>query len=381
MSQTAVYLVTASSRGTQFAASSIGFRQSVKPAATTVTLTPSVGSCTGDLCTVGQGTALSFTATAAAAGTDGGTGTPQGTMTFALDKPGSGESLTCDGGSNVITLVGGTATCTISAGLPAILYYKVSATLTATGYESSTATLYENSSLAATTVSIAVPKTLGAGQTFVVTATVTPASGYTGTNTPTGYVNLVVCGENSNGDDGCQGGATPVGPGGVASLTVGGGEYPGYYSSQAVYTGDTNFYSSTAKQRSFNVGKSNTELSLSEPGGFYSTDGAAVDITATLVATDGAAGSTLVGPPTGNIVFTITDPNGNPVTCAGGNVMTLPIDPDQTEGSVTCDLPPGTLTDLTPPVTDYTVQVNYAGDSDYQMTSAKATQVVVSAAD
>ena len=139
---------------------------------------------------------------------------------------------------------------------------------------------------------------------------VAPVGGYTGSNTPGGYVNITVCGSNSNGNDGCQGGAAPVGPGGVATLTVGGGEYIGTYSYQAVYTGDTNFYGSTAKAKYIYVGKATTSLSLTEPGGNYSVDGALVAITATLVADNGGAGSTLIGPPTGNITFTVTDPIG-----------------------------------------------------------------------
>ena len=104
------------------------------------------------------------------------------------------------------------------------------------------------------------------------------------------------------------------------------------------------------------IDRSATSLTLSEPGGFVSVDGSAVTITATVVVPDGADGSSLVGPPTGNVTFTITDPDGNPVTCQGGNVQALPDSSYQTQGSVTCFLPPGSLTDTTPPQTDYTVQ-------------------------
>jgi len=189
----------------------------------------------------------------------------------------------------------------------------------------------------------------------------------------------VVCGSNSNGGNGCQGGAAPVGPGGVAVFTVAGGEFPGVYSYQAVYTGDTNFYSSTAHAGILNVGLSPTQLTLSEPGGFFSLDGAAVAITATVSTPNGAAGSTLVGPPTGNVTFTITGPGGA-VSCAGGNVLALSSGPGQVEASVSCFLPPGTLTNSTPPNTSYTVSVNYGGDSDYHVSNASATQVVTAPA-
>ncbi len=258
------------------------------------------------------------------------------------------------------------------------MYYEVSATLASTGYQSGVATLYENSSLASTTITTSVPKNIGAGQTFNVTAVVSPIAGYTGSNVPTGYVDFNVCGSNSNGESSCQGTAEPVGAGGVATLTVGGGEYPGLFSYEAVYTGDTNFYSSNAKSKNTLIEKSDTTVALSEPGGFASTDGSPVAITASVTVPDGGGGSTLVGPPTGNVTFTITDPNGNAVTCQGGNVIALPTSPFQTPGSVTCFLPPGTLTLLAPPAaTDYTVQVNYSGDSDFGQSAAKAVQVVV----
>ncbi|HEY5109248.1 MAG TPA: hypothetical protein VII96_06515 [Acidimicrobiales bacterium] len=379
--QTAAYLVSGSYSGdTQFAGSSGKFKQLVKPAATTVTLVPTAGTCTGDVCTVGQGTSLSFVATAAASGTDGGSGTPTGTITFSITRPGSNISFACDGGTNTMSLDNtGKATCNVAAGLPAIVYYKVSATLSSPGYSPSVGTLFENSALSSTNTTTSVPKNVGTGQTFDVTAVVTPTTGYAGSNAPTGYVNILVCGANSNGNNGCQGGAAPVGPGGVASLTIGGGEFIGVYSYQAVYTGDSNFYSSTAKSKFIFIGKSPTAVSLSEPGGFFSADGAAVAITATVVATNGAAGSTLIGPPSGNVTFTITGPSG-PVTCDGGNTIALPINPGQIEGSVTCFLPPGTLTDSTPPATSYVVHVNYAGDSDYVSSNDRAVQVVAPAA-
>jgi len=377
--QNPAYVVTGAYSGdTQFSASSGSVRQTVQPAATTVTLTPSTGSCTGNVCTLGQGQSISFVATTSV--TSPGSGVPAGTMTFSILRPGTNATLACDGGTNAIALDNtGAATCTIAAGLPAVVYYKVTATLSAAGYQTSAATLFENSALTGTKTTVSAPRNLGAGQSFNVTAVVSPSAGYTGANAPTGFVNVVVCGSNSNGGNGCQGGAAPVGPGGVAVFTVAGGEFPGVYSYQAVYTGDTNFYSSTAHAGILNVGLSPTQLTLSEPGGFFSLDGAAVAITATVSTPNGAAGSTLVGPPTGNVTFTITGPGGA-VSCAGGNVLALSSGPGQVEASVSCFLPPGTLTNSTPPNTSYTVSVNYGGDSDYHASNASATQVVTAPA-
>lgn len=379
--QNPAYVVTGAYAGDgRFSASSGALHQTVMPAATTVTLTPSTGSCIGDVCTLGQGQAISFVAHAAASGLDGGAGTPTGTMTFTIARPGSNASLSCDGGSNAIALnPSGTATCTVTAGLPAIVYYKVTAVLSSPGFVSSTGTLFENSALTGTNTVVSAPRNLGAGQSFDVTAVVTPTPGYTGSNVPAGFVNILVCGSNSNGGNGCQGGAAPVDSSGSAVFTVGGGEFPGVYSYQAVYTGDTNFYSSTAHARLLNVSQSPTALALSESGGFFSVDGAAVAITATVSVPNGAAGSTLVGPPTGNVTFSITGPGG-PVTCTGGNGIALSSGPGQVEGSVSCFLPPGTLTNSTPPTTSYAVTVNYAGDSNYHMSNSHATQVVTAVA-
>ena len=79
VSQKAAYQVTAAYSGdTNFTASTGTGSQVVTPAATTITLTPSAGTCTGDVCTIGAGTAVNFVATAAASGTDSGSGTPAG---------------------------------------------------------------------------------------------------------------------------------------------------------------------------------------------------------------------------------------------------------------------------------------------------------------
>ena len=381
IAQKATYLVTGAYSGSpQYMSSSGTAKQVVKPAATTVTVAPTVGSCTGDVCSIGQGVGISFVATAAASGAGGGSGTPSGTIVFTIVRPGSKTSFPCDGGTNAIALNGaGQATCTIASGLPAVVYYQVTATLYSPTYQTSTGTMFENASLWGTTITESAPKGIGAGQSFDITTTVTPVSGYTGSNVPTGFVNILVCGGNSNSSSGCQGAAVPVAPDGTATLTVGGGEFPGQYTYQAAYAGDTNFYASTVKNKYFGVGLSPTQLSLSEPGGFYSVDGAAVAITATVATANGAAGSTLIGPPTGTVTFTVTGPGGT-VTCDGGNAISLAVNPGQVEGSVTCFLPIGTLTNSTPPITSYTVDVSYSGDSDFAVSKASAVQTVAAPA-
>ena len=353
-------------------------KQVTSPAAATVTLSTTPNLCTGDVCSSSPGVPVSFTATAASTGTDGGSGVPNGPLVFTVVAAGTKNYQSCAGGSNTIALVGGSATCSLSSGLPASVYYIVTATLADPNYSGASATLYLNASLWSTSIGISVPKTVVAGQTFDVTAAVTPATGYTGTAVPGGYVNITVCGSNSNGDDGCQGGAAAV-TNGTAAITVGGGEYPGVYHYYAVYSGDSNFYGSTAKRGTMVIAKSGVTLGLTEPYGFVSVAGAPVGITATLTTQNGSVGSTLVGPPTGTVTFTITGPNG-PVSCDGGNVIQWGTAAGQSEGSVTCYISAG-LPLVAPPQTSYTVQVAYSGDSDFAPGNAKATQVVVPAVD
>jgi len=202
--------------------------------------------------------------------------------------------------------------------------------------------------------------------------------GYAGSNTPTGFVNFLVCGSNSQGVNSCQGGVAPVAAV-AATFLVGGGEVPGSYTVVAVYTGDANFYTSTSRTRGIFVTRSPTQVLLNQYGGFVTISGQTAVITATVNAPDGAAGSVLIGPMSGNVTFTITDPGSNPVTCADGNVVPLATSPGQVEGTATCVLPPGTLTTTPPANSTYTVQVSYAGDFNYLASAASVSEVVVPA--
>jgi hypothetical protein len=360
------------------ASTSAKVKQVTSPAAATVVLSTNPNICTGDVCSSTPGVPQSFTGLVNSTGTDGGTGVPNGPLVFSIVAAGTKTTQSCTGGSNSIALVGGSATCSLAAGLPAHVYYIVTAKLADPNYSGASATLYLNASLWSTSIALSVPKTVVAGETFNVTAAVTPAAGYAGTSPVGGYVNITVCGGNSNGGDGCQGGAAAV-VNGIASITVGGGEYPGSYRYYGVYSGDSNFYGATAKKGTLTVTKSGVTIGLTEPDGFVSVDGAPVGITATLTTENGSVGSTLVGPPTGTVTFTITGPDG-PVSCDGGNVIQWGTAPGQSEGSVSCYISGG-LALLTPPETDYTVQVAYSGDSDYAAGGAKVTQVVVPAVD
>ena len=358
------------------ASTSAPIKQRTGPAAAALTLTAIPDNCTGDLCTSTPNVPVSFQGSASSTNVDGGSGVPSGPLVFKIVSAGTKVSQTCAGG-NSLPLVGGTATCSLAAGLPASLYYIVTAHLADPNYSAASATLYLNASLWSTRTSLSVPSHVAAGQTFDVTATVTPAAGYAGSASMGGYVNITVCGSSSNGPNGCQGGAAAV-VDGTASITVGGGEFPGSFQAYAVYTGDSNFYSSTAKKVTFNVVKSGVTIGMTEPYGFVSVDGAPIAITATLTTENGSAGSTLVGPPTGTVTFAIGGPNG-PMTCDGGNVMQLGTAPGQAEGSVACYISGG-LPLVAPPSTDYIVHVAYSGDPNYAPATDKVTQTVVPAA-
>ncbi len=375
------YTVTASyGEDPNFAAStSPKLKQNVDKAATTIVLSASPNDCSGDVCTISAGSAVSFTGTVTT--NSPGTGTPTGSLVFSVVPAGKAkQSETCDGGdTQPLSGVPGsdTATCTFSAGLPATVYYTVTATLSDPNYAGTSATLYETSGELSTDTTMSHPNGLTAGQTFNVTAKVT-GLGPPSSLPPTGYVDISVCGENDNGNNGCQGTPEPVDPStGQAVLTVAGGEFPGEYTITAAYEGDTNYLPSTARAAKTRIGLAPTSIAVVSSEN-PSISGDPVSLTAEVTAADGSAGSTLVGPPTGSVTFTITDPNNNTYTCENGN--TVPLDNGAyDEGIAQCYLPSGTLNDLNLPDgdTNYTVSVNYPNDGDFQSSHLDYTQEVV----
>jgi hypothetical protein len=368
------FVVTATYGGDpNFAASTAKVKQVVGASPAVVTISASPDNCTGNLCTTVQGSPVVFTATASSAAP--GSGTPTGSVVFTVIPAGGGAktTLTCDGG-NTVALSGGQATCTFAAGLRSYVYYTVTATLSDPNYQSASATLFENESLSSTATDVSAPKNITAGETFAVTATVTPVGSSV---EPTGVVDITLCGANSNGNSGCQGGPAVVQPTGTATYVVGGGEYPGSYSIYASYLGDQNFYASNSKKKTMAIPKSPTSIAITSSEN-PSVDGDAVALTATLTAANGSAGSTLVGPPSGSLTFTITGPEGS-YTCAGTYGNTIPLNNGQAdEGVASCYLPVGTLTDSAAPLpTSYTVTVSYATDGDYGSSTGKLIQTVV----
>ena len=355
-----------------FATSVNKVKQTVSRSGATVTLSASPNTCNGNLCTAGQGTPVSLTATVTSNAPS--VGTPVGPVVFSVLPAGSKTSLTCDGG-NSVPVTGGQATCTFANGLSSIVYYTITATLADPNYQTASATLYENSARSSTNTTVDAPKNVTAGETFAVTATVTAIG--SASTVPTGQVDITVCGENSNGGNGCQGGPVSVAADGTAQFVVGGGEYVGSYSYYATYLGDQNYYGSTAKRKALVITRSPTSIAITSSEN-PSLDGDGVVFTATLTAANGSGGSTLVGPPSGTLDFTITGPAGS-YTCDGPNGNSIPLDNGQAdEGVATCFLPPGTLTDSAAPLpTGYTVHVGYTSDGEYGSSVNNITQTVV----
>jgi large repetitive protein len=354
--------------------------QNVDKATATVVLSATPDNCSGNVCQVSAGGAVSFTATVSS--NSPSTGTPTGSVVFTIVPAGAKTSksdLTCDNG-NTVPLSGvpgsDTATCNFANGLPASVYYTITATLSDPNYTGTSGTLYEESGLLSTDTSASHPTGITAGETFNITATVT-ALGPPTSLPPTGDIEITLCGANDNGGNGCQGTPEPVDPStGQAVLTVGGGEFPGQYDVYAVYLGDSNYLPSSAGHSVMDVGLAPTSIAVVSENPSISGDGVA--LTAEVTAANGSAGSTLVGPPSGTVTFTITDPDNNTYSCASGNTVTLDSGADD-EGVAQCYLPPGELNDLNEPNgdTDYTVTVSYPSDGDFRASQTIYTQTVV----
>jgi len=368
-----VYTVTATYSGDpNFTGSSGHVNQTVAADATTVALSVNPNVCTGNICTAPEGTPVTFTASATANAP--GVGIPTGNIAFKVIPAGSKLSFTCDSGNTVALDNTGHASCSFAGGVPASVYYTVTATLVNDpNFLTASATIYENTTVTATNTIVAPDTNVVAGQTFNVTATVTPvvATGIA----PGGQVEITVCGPNSNSGSGCQGGPVPVQSDGTAVFTVGGGEFPGTYTLYATYLGDQNFQGSTARKHQLIVFRSPTTTTVTSSEN-PSLVGDPVTLTATVVGANGSSGSTLLGPPSGALTFTITGPGGA-VTCLGGNVVPLNGGPTD-QGVAQCFLPAGTLTNPSAPASDsYVVTVSYPSDGNYGMSSGHLTQVVV----
>lgn len=285
------------------------------------------------------GESITFTATVTR-----GTGTPTGSVTFSITGTDSSTPF-CDNTSdtNVVTLApavtGSSAQCTISAGLfAAASPYAVMATYTpdanSSDLASSTGMLSEvvrkgvtNTSL----TSMTNPSVTGGPVQF--TAAVAPVSPSTGM--PTGTVTFSIVGTGGAVPCDLPGGNSPTLDGSdMAQCSVGAGLLAANspYTVTAVYSGDTNYQTSTGTLTQ-NVNKAAVTLSLSSSPASIVT-GQPVAFTATITGITPPG----MGTPMGSIVFSVVGSNGTTMaTCQGGDTITLSGSPL----GATCNFPKG----------------------------------------
>jgi len=365
------FTVTATYLGDpHFAGSSGHVVQNVRLATATVAMALSPGVCNGSFCTTGEGTPLTITITATPSAPS--TTNPAGPVVMSIIPAGTTTSLQCQGG-NSIMLSGGQGACTLPNGIPAVVYYTVTATLADPNFKTASSQLFLNSALGSTNTTLtSVPVNAGAGTSFSVVATVTQVQ--PSVIVPTGRVSMSVC---SKITFACQGFPVSLHSDGTATMTVRGGEFPGAYTAYAHYLGDQNYYASTAPSASMTVIKSTTTTKMTSTAN-PSADGSGVTFTATVKGQADSSSSNLVGPPSGYVTFSVTGPSGS-LSCAGGNMFKLKKNV-VTQGVVTCFVPAGNLTDpAAPGTTSYTVSASYTGDSNYDASSSTYTQTVVPA--
>jgi len=286
---TATYTPT----GTSFSASNgtLAGGQTVGGANTTTTVASSLNPSV-------FGQSVTFTATVVVVAP--GTGTPTGTVQFAVDGSNLGTPVTLDGAGHATSQ----ATSSLVSG-----NHPVTATYTATGgFTGSSGTLAggQNVNAASTATAVASsanPSVFGQGVSFAATVTaVAPGSG-----TPTGSVQFSVDGSNLG---------TPVAVDGTGhatsatTSTLAVGNHP----VQAVYTATGSFAGSsgtlTAGQTVNAAGTTTAVASSLNPSIF----GQSVTFTATVAAVAPASGT-----PTGSVQFAIDGTNfGSPVTLVAG---------------------------------------------------------------
>lgn len=277
---------------------------------------------------------VTFTATVASSAP--GSGTPTGSVTFAVT--GNGGSATCSGGDTV-ALSGGTATCTVTTMLASQSTYAVSASYGGdSNYSASTATpVTQTVGLGATrTVITSTADPSVSGQPYTLSATVS------GAGVPTGSVTFTL-----NGDPiFCTGGKTDVEPlvSGVATCGIGGSD-PGSYGIVATYGGDANFSASTSNGFTQTVDQDATTVTITSTAD-PNVYGEFFDLVATVTANAPGAGT-----PSGTVTFFI---NGEEECDDGTDTFTL------SSGQADCP-----VEFYTTPGTTYSVTADYSGDSNY----------------
>ncbi len=299
----------------------------VAKANTTLTLTPATTTPTG-------GSSLLLTATLAPVGAT--PSTPTGTVTFTLDGVSQGTA----------TLTSGT-TATLTINAPTSGSHTVQASYSGdTNFQSSisSAVTLNVAKTSTTTVITPVSGTVALGAAQSITVDITPATA--GASTPSGTVSFTV--------DGVAAGTATVIPGSPSTAT---GSITfstvGTHSVRAIYSGDTNYATSTSSPISVSVAKG-TPTVTATTGTASPTAGSSLQLTASI-----APGTTGATSPTGTVIFQIDGTAVGTGVVVSGNPAT------------------STITITAPSVGSHTLQVVYSGDSNYNTATSTATVFTV----
>ena len=318
-----------------------------------------------------SGQPVTYTATVAP--TSPATGSPTGSVTFAI------SGTVCDITGDTVSLSGGSASCTISAGLSAQLSpYSVSASYSGDpNYKPSTGNVSQAVSKAAVTVGLTSSAASAVtGQLISFTASITSVTP-PGSGTPSGNIVFLVQGNNVlPGQPGfsetCDGGNTQPLSGGSAICNFAGGlvAVPITYTVTATLK-DPNFTSSPAASLVQPVNKASTTTTVSglpAGGSVLASQGFTFTVT---IQSNSPSGTV----PTGNLEWAVCVQNAT--TCSGlpGGTFLMPKptakDIAHHEQIVTYSVPGGMPTGL------YTLNANFSGNSNYGASSAPTKFILV----
>jgi hypothetical protein len=277
-----------------------------------------------------------------------------------------------------VAFSGGVAQCSFAAGLPSKpLSYTVTATLQDPNLKSpGGGSLVQQVSPASTSTDLSgLPGSLVASQGFSFHITVNTTA--PGTGSPSGDVEWAAC---LGGTTTCPYGGSVLLPTPTATdiannqnkitISLPGGMPPGFYDISASYVGTANWKVSNSALGHILVSKVPTTSSLVLSRNPIA-NGAALGIRDAIIADPKATGS--LGAPTGTVTFTITDANGNTLTCeSGSNTITISTN-SKDQGIGRCIIAAGQLSSTASP---YQVQASYSGDSNYKTSSATDTLTV-----
>ncbi len=216
-----------------------------------------------------------------------------------------------------------------------------------------------------TTTTVTVTTPAFTGEPIVFTATITAGSGM---RTPTGSVTFDITGTDASTPF-CDGGNTSASntislTGNSAQCSIPAGLFADAspYSVSAVYSGDSNFVTSTgtiAGGAVISKGRTTTTLtSASNP----TVTGQPVMFTAVV-----APNSPSTGMPTGTVTFSITGTGGGSIPCDAGDSQTL-----DSSDMATCSVGAGLLAANS----TYAVTAFYGGDPNYAHSTGTLTQTV-----